>query len=73
MEMTTLAEADSTLFQGNASQVAHEILVMLRLNEQFKFPIRRLVHLEDDFTLRRMMLNSLVRSLASSKSLAKSG
>jgi hypothetical protein len=43
MELTTLAEANSTLFQGNASQVADESFAMLGLNEQFKFPIRRLV------------------------------
>jgi hypothetical protein len=45
MELATLAESDSTLFQGTAAQVGDEMLAMLGLNEQFKFPIRRLVTL----------------------------
>jgi hypothetical protein len=45
MELATLAESDATLFQGTATQVGDEMLASLGLNEQFKFPIRRLVTL----------------------------
>jgi hypothetical protein len=45
MELATLVESDPSLFKGNASQVGKEMLAMLGLTEQFKFPIRRLVTL----------------------------
>jgi hypothetical protein len=54
MELATLAESDSTLFQGTASQVGDEMLAMLGLNEQFKFPIRRLVTLWKNSTWQPM-------------------
>ena len=45
MELATLAESDPTLFRGSASEVGDEMRALLGLDEQFKFPMRRLVTL----------------------------
>ena len=45
MELATLADADSSLFQGKHGSVQDEMLEGLGLSGQAKFPIRRLVTL----------------------------
>ena len=45
MELVTLAKADSSLFQGNSSEVQKEMLAVLGLSGRVKFPIRRLTTL----------------------------
>jgi hypothetical protein len=55
MELATLAESDPTLFQGTASQVGGEMLALLGLSEQFKFPVRRLVTLWKNETWQPMI------------------
>jgi hypothetical protein len=55
LELATLAESDPTLFKGNASQVGEEMLAVLGLTEQFKFPMRRLVTLWKNNTWQPMI------------------
>ena len=55
VELVTLAKADSSLFQGNSSEIQKEMLTVLGLSGRVKFPIRRLATLWKNSTWQPMI------------------